>query len=603
MSNADAERAARNTSANPFTVFSPEGMTAEDAVSLFVDVFTDFPKVREAGHTFLHGPRGSGKSMMFRYLEPDCKRLVRKCGLAELPFYSIYVPLKNTDLKLTELLRLENRHACEILNEHFMIMCIAERTFASLAQNCRDETSHMDATRDFVTRVLALLTDCGWQHAGASGIAEGARCPAEAFQGLQRFFEDQFKQVIRYLKRLAFRTEALPYDGPLCGFLDFLFPALQAAQQLPFMPKTPFYLLIDDADNLNLAQTKILNSWVSSRSSNVVSIKISTQLRYKSYVTLAGHTIDAPHDFYEVNISTVYTTAKRGTYRNRVREIVRKRLQRKGINVRPEDFFPEDTEQEEAIREIAEKYRRDWEQAGRGYRPSDDAVRYARPDYIKSLAGPRKARSSYSYAGFDQLVHVSSGIVRHFLEAAAEMYSDALASGRAVTFIPSGIQDKVAREQANAFLFREFEKRSNDREPLSPDEKALRGLFNLIQALGGLFYEVLVSDRSERRVFSIAFSDDPTREIQDVLDLGVHYGYFHVSSIGKKDGFGRTRLYILSRRLAPFFSLDPTSFAGYLFITTAAISEALETPDRLLRRVKKQGLDEVAEQRQLPLFD
>lgn len=82
----------------PFTVQSPEDMSADDMVHLFVNVFTDFPKVPHPGHAFLHGPRGSGKSMMFRYLEPDCQMLARKCSLQELPFYGIYIPVKNTEL-------------------------------------------------------------------------------------------------------------------------------------------------------------------------------------------------------------------------------------------------------------------------------------------------------------------------------------------------------------------------------------------------------------------------------------------------------------------------------------------------------------------------
>ena len=57
---------------NPFTVKTPEGLAAAEAASLFVDVFTDFYKIRDPGHAMLNGPRGSGKSMMFRYLEPDC---------------------------------------------------------------------------------------------------------------------------------------------------------------------------------------------------------------------------------------------------------------------------------------------------------------------------------------------------------------------------------------------------------------------------------------------------------------------------------------------------------------------------------------------------
>ena len=83
----------------------------------------------------------------------------------------------------------------------------------------------------------------------------------------------------------------------------------------------------------------------------------------------------------------------------------------------------------------------------------------------------------------------------------------------------------------------------------------------------------------------------------------MRYAYFHSSSIGNKDGTGRTRLYVLTRRLAPYFLLDPTSFAGYLWTTTDMLREAMAHPDKLLRRMKKDGVSTVLETGQLTLFD
>ena len=60
---------------NPFQITTPEDLDAQKTVSLFVDVFTDFPKIIDPGHVFLIGPRGVGKSMMFRYLQ-DRKSVV-----------------------------------------------------------------------------------------------------------------------------------------------------------------------------------------------------------------------------------------------------------------------------------------------------------------------------------------------------------------------------------------------------------------------------------------------------------------------------------------------------------------------------------------------
>ena len=590
---------------NPFTVLTPEDMTAEQMSSLFVDVFSDFPKLRDQGHTFIHGPRGSGKSMMFRYLEPDCQRLALACGLSDLDFYGIYLSLKNTQLDITEFQRLESMHASIVLNEHFMTMCLSERTFDSLVKHCADcSRDHLEDVKRFIRDALfGLLHACGWEDQPCA--IDELSTPLQCFQYAQEICGGLFRNVINYLKRLSFTSEPQPFSGPLCGYLDFLLPLLKALKQLPFIPRGPVYLLIDDADDLNHTQTRVLNSWVSSRTSAFVSIKISTQLQYKTYLTLVGQTIDAPHDYSEVNISTVYTT-KKGTYRDRLRRIVEKRLESVRINGTPEEFFPDDREQEEAIAHIAEELRANWATEGRGARAADDALRYARPDFIRSLGGPSKSRSSYSYAGFDQMVHVSSGVIRYFLDAAAVMFNETIAETPEVRCIPPARQNEVLRRQANEFLYNEIAKQRISYMN-SPDGPALLQqldkLRNLIDALGGTFELILNSARSERRVFSMAFSDSPDRDVLDVLALGERLGYFQLSTIGNKEGTGRTTLYILSRRLAPLFTLDPTSFAGYLFVTTQAIRQAMENPQRLLRQIKAKGIEEMGESRQLELFD
>ena len=598
---------------NPFTVQTPEDVPAEEAVALFVPMFGDFPKVGQPGHVFLHGPRGSGKSMIFRYMQPDCQMLVKGVSdLQSIEYLALYVPLKNCDLKLTELQRLEGQHASVILNEHFMVTYITTKVIASLL-NLPMETlpdGSLEGVRSVYEDVfLSPLLGMGFKRPPEPEPSS----VADYFVAMRNISESLFTNVTAYLRRVAFSADAVPFDAPLCGYLDFLLPFLGAVRKLSFMPPagTPIFLLIDDADNLNLTQTRILNSWVSSRTSSVVSLKISTQLQYKTRYTVTGQTIETPHDYSEVNISTIYTAGGRGQYRDRVRNIVQKRLSLFGISATPEEFFPVDAKQESDIAIIADKYKKSWAESGRGSRPADDSYRYARPDFMKGLAGISKSSPSYSYSGLDQLVHISSGIVRYFLEAASHMYSNirAITPVGEIRCIPPGVQSEVARAEANDFLFEDLGRLRDDESDLSPESTDVAKLMRLVSGLGGLFRLILLSDRSERRVFSIAFTDEPSEELRQVFRLGVRYGYFHESTIGNKDGTGRTRLYILSRRLAPLFNLDPTSFAGYLFVKGVVIEQALRNPDAFLRamepRISGRGAlyDDDLEERQMKLFD
>ena len=114
---------------NPFEIKTPEQNSAKDIVELFVDVFTDFKQVLEKGHTFLNGPRGSGKSMMFRYIMPDCQKIAHDINIRDLDFFSIYVPIKLTSINIPDLGRLEH-HAKIILNEHLFSTYIISQAFS-----------------------------------------------------------------------------------------------------------------------------------------------------------------------------------------------------------------------------------------------------------------------------------------------------------------------------------------------------------------------------------------------------------------------------------------------------------------------------------------
>ena len=415
-----------NNYTNPFRITTPEDLTAHEAVNLFVDVFSDFTQITDPGHVFIKGPRGVGKSMMFRYLQPDCQCLKTETCIEDLPFIAIYIPLKNTNFTLTELKRLENKHASAILNEHLMVTHILVRVFDNLINSGGfDEDKKVQELRNYYTNsFLSIL-----------GLEEANLIDTKSSQDLLKLMLRQikkaYKDTINYVKQCSFSNAILPYTGQLYDYIDYLVPLLEDLSDAISDNNATFYLLLDDAHFLSDTQTRILNTWVSSRTSRKVSLKISTQYNYKSYYTINGATIDTPHDYTEIDVATVYTegqkTAK-ATYYRRISDIVKKRLALNNISASLEDFFPVDEAQEKKIRELEQRYIERFDKGeGHGYNRTDDARRYARPDFIKSLAGTSKSSNSYSYSGFDQLVNISSGVVRYFLQHAHTMYAKAQA--------------------------------------------------------------------------------------------------------------------------------------------------------------------------------
>jgi len=588
---------------NPFEILTPEGLSKQEAVDLFVDVFSDYYQILSVGHVFIKSPRGSGKSMIFRYLQPDCQCLSKNCSLDKLEFIGVYIPLKNSSFTLLpELRRLGQQYADIVMNEHLMTLHFSFMFF-----------DNIDKDKDFLSNIKTKDIQDSYEklHSIFNNKVNKKKKQSLNFETLndvikliKNELEKKYKEAINYIKSLAFTKELPLYNGDLYDYIGFLIPLINNFLMIAGIPQKTIYLLIDDAHCLTETQAKILNTWVSTRTSKQISLKISTQYNYKSYYTITGGVINTPHDYSEIDLSSIYTGKSKSKYVKRIEDIIKKRFKIHNINISLDKFFPEDKEQKKEIEKNIKYYKEKFDKGeNKGYYKTDDALRYARPDYIKNLSGKRKSSSTYSYSGFEQLVHLSSGVVRYFLEPAHHMFARELSKGNQFKCISSGVQNDIIRDEANKYLFDELDKLKLGSNNVPIPETDINRLSKLIQGLGGLFRQILLSDRSERRVFSIAFSDTPSELTLRILNLGVELGYFHKSTIGRKDSKsgGRTLLYVLNRRLAPIWNLDPTSFAGYLFVTNVLIEEAMENPTSMLNRIRKTKLTDNKDN--LTLFD
>lgn len=107
---------------NPFTVVSPEKLTADQVMKLFVEMPSELNQVMDPGHMMIVGARGAGKSMIFRYLLPDVQTRLCDGKYKQIPFLAFHIPIKNAQLHLPELAQLDNAHAAALINEHFLVL-------------------------------------------------------------------------------------------------------------------------------------------------------------------------------------------------------------------------------------------------------------------------------------------------------------------------------------------------------------------------------------------------------------------------------------------------------------------------------------------------
>ncbi len=599
-------------SANPFAVPTPENLTADEVFELFVP-YPEFENLQVGGHQFLHGHRGSGKSMMFRMMSPDSQMKWLGCDFSNLPYFGVYLSIKTTELNNPEYLRLESEIAGSILSEHVLATKFLSVFFSAVNKYCLENISNnkLDAKLQELINITLFnkLKYAGWDEIKNPLITSNLQTSKQIIEYVINIIDQIHASSVQYIKRRSFSTEIQAYQGVLLGFQDVLLPVIKEISHAGILPKNArVFFLLDDADNLNKQQTQILNTWVSYRTTDTISLKISTQLNYKTYKTTSGIRIEAPHDFSSINFTAVQTGSVKERYPELVRKIVIKRLEKYGTpNTNPESFFPSDLEQVEAIQLIAKEKVNSWQPGKSGYRPEDDAYRTARPEFIRRLSGSSKQTSTYKYAGFHQLIHVSSGIIRFFLEPAARMFTEQLrknADGKFLLEISPTIQDQELRKQADQLLLHEFESLENEVDPSIKVNEVVQ-LRNLINGIGAIFKAHIMDEMaSQRRVFAFTISERmPSKELKNVLKLGVVQGYFYEGSIGSKSGLGREMLYVLTRRLAPAFSLDPIGFSGYISLKSSLLEEMCEDPKKWVNRLKVKGTQAIENDPQQSFLD
>lgn len=585
---------------NPFSVKPPEDLTPQNIADNFVEMYTDFPSLKEPVNLFIHGPRGAGKSIMLRSLERRVQLLMDNSARAELPFFAVHVPIKREFFGNPEFLRLEGWKATTV-GEHLLTVHAAQYLCDSLHDN---QVGLVDEAKAVF---VELWEDCG----GAEDAEKITSC--QSFQDLSRFCERETRRVRQYYLRLPTDKDADVYQGALAGLSDFLLLFIRTLVSDLSLLHVPICFMIDDADNLPEDLQRVLNSWISARVAKLACFKVTTQLAYKTFRTMDGRIIESPHDFSEINIGSVYTSNK-GNFAKRIEAIVAKRLTNAGIVKTPSEFFPSDIKQKDrkdAIWTDLQNGKTEQYIALRGAGPSrtkDLAQRYAIPALIREVSAT-KSSHTYSYAGLQSLTDLSSGVVRWFLQPASQMYAAVQSempeakTESAIEQIPVSIQDAEIAQWSKEFREKldvdpgissgESSRASLQSMGHSKENYAMLG--NLLDAIGTFCRERLL-DRtaSEQRVFSFALNDDPSERLSEILHLGVRLGYLQKADLASKNALGGRRpRYILSRRLGPHYRLDVSGYAAHLSVTCGDLEIALRDPSSFVRnRLKrKPGVD------------
>jgi hypothetical protein len=539
---------------NPFELVTASKLSAIEAVKLWCDD-NRLERVKGPESCFLNGHRGTGKSMLFRVLQYDCQKIL--CPDSEPSFLSVYFSVRDSELLTEEMDLFQSDSQRSILSESHLCILISIQLLLLIKQN--PELIKEQDLNDFAN-LWQKSFHSAYRFTGYDVPIIDTLSREAIVDAVVDVLEAERTRIVRYVGLGMYAR--VSFDGPLFDFDSFLGKIADFFQERS--DKT-LYVLIDDGDDLPLSHTLVLNTWIARRRSSLV-FKVSTMFGYKSYETRSRSAIQHPHDFFQYDIATRHLSDHTEDYIDLLKRICEKRLSLEGIDgVSAEDFFPEDTEQLQALSVLSQRLESKYKSRYQGRAVRDYVYRHLTSEYVKQLRTERSTRS-FTYSGFRTLALMSSGMVRDFIICAQRMFDNMARLNPDVRTISSKIQDDVVRRHADEVLEDVLNfKQKRVRDSVQGDWRQIR---NLVEGLGSLFRAKMLSDDSERRVFSFAFQDEPGEQVERLLDLAIAEGYLMRGYISRKEGTGRRILYVLTRRLAPAFTLDVSAYSGYLSLTS-----------------------------------
>lgn len=429
------------SSQNPFAVYRAEDIpNVEWTNGTFVRP-VDYANIIARGNVILEGHRGSGKSILLQYLSYEAQM---KRG-EESSYIGIYVKLKPT-LVTTTKRRQEDEHAWKDYFLGYINILIGEQLIISIRDANKDgDFLSPDSEKGIVSIIYEDLL-----------LKEKPNSDKLNLMGLLRTFKKIRTSYTRYPRT---DLQAIP-----SSFLSDLVEIVKENTQS--WRNKDFYILLDEYDNLDDEQQKVVNLLLRDR--GPIYYKVGVKFCEMVYEDLDGKPLEIVDDYEYVPCDRFDSKQGKQHFRNILKHIAQKRLEFYGYKDKVENVFPG----EEATR--------------RGYKNSD-------------------------YSGLDNIALLSSGLVRDFVELCKDMIYYAhpwVLNERRETMgeISPKIQNLVIQIHSN-ILYTSLHRIKGP--------KRSKNTLILIDNMGILFFRILKGSRSaeERTVSSFQL-----RKLQDFTD-------------------------------------------------------------------------------------
>jgi hypothetical protein len=527
---------------NPFEYEAASKLSPEMIRKIYIEDYNYTRFIESKRNVFLLGERGSGKSMTLLYNSFKVKNHeeLKNNKPAKYEYIGIYVPC-NTPLfhKKEYELFIDEFHQ-SILSEHCLCLSMAFELFdaLSLDQTFLDKDLSENLKEEFK---FIFNADIPGRH--------------NFFEAIKLFLQNE---VVKTQKIINKPLEDELYDDSVT-FPTLILPLLRLLKKIPALSESHFMFFIDDGHDLNPIQKKLVNSWIAYREHSLLSFKVAAASKGGyNYLTTSGGTIVEGHDFLIIDLENFFYNME-SPFGKLAKELLQKRLDIFNINVKVEDFFPENEQfvkDMELSRELAKAEAKEKIPNATPKQINDYVYKYYRVIYFRN----RGAKSNLPpYSGLEVIINLSTGVIRNLLNPCYWMFDRCYSTSRnkTVNYIPPNVQNAVIRESSENLwkgipnLYRSV------RNCTQKQAEMVRNLFN---NLAILFKERLKRHKSEPRaiVFTIsALDEDLKGKIFPLLDIATSAQILYQRSSTAKDYGDRETYYVPSRMLWPIRGLDP----------------------------------------------
>jgi hypothetical protein len=594
---------------DPFSSVTAEGMNADEITRLFVGHHTNLDIAEKRFGTIIEGQRGTGKSMILKYLSFPVQIRTWQNKNREIPAYFDEKRFIGVYCKLQQGIY-DKRDLEEIQDETKRGHVFEHRVTADMCVQILE-------TMKEVTSILGLSDK------GANGIANRlARiltAPDEWLNNAESLSEilDSYRDVLRQeAKRVDefLRTAGSSSFSPSLALSGLVYNVITLFQESLGLQHCCLFLLLDDFDVLHDWQQEILFATAAQRMFDLVCFKFGVMSEgVKTGTAGSGRTFRPGDDYDHISLDMVERGLLRKDYPAAVTMIAAKRIKESGWPHFGERIPPFAMDVEEAdenaiqtcksvlsalfppwkhglkIREeIKHTMDKEWEESGGKHtkKKNDYYSKYGNARYFQKL---RQMKQSERYAGYDYIVTISSGIVRQYLEICSHVISEACKerwNPKAGEAISPEIQDRAIVGYSRAF-FENLNKGAGAHGTLRDLGRGItsKDIVDLIEALCDLFYERLHSpNHREPEIITFALRDSNSyvdNLLRVCLRESVLQKFYYPP---KTAGQAPLPAYVLNKRLVPRRSLSPLRMQGRIEMNATDIERAIKNNKSLLEK-------------------